>query len=97
MSAYSRCVQYSGDQFDTEQKNCIKDILMTDSYLWAASYIQSVQQSCWNKIGSNSSNWNDTNPSNSSVPASLDPIVNQLCPNDCSSKGTCNQGIEILM
>lgn len=92
MSAFDYCVQYSDDGFATEEKDCVKDILYTDSYSWALSSIQSFQKTCLNRIAANSSNWMDSNPAVSGVPARLSPIINELCPNDCSRSGTCVAG-----
>ncbi|XP_035829885.1 uncharacterized protein LOC106014199 isoform X2 [Aplysia californica] len=93
LDGYQQCLQFSSDNFKSEILNCVRDIRRTDSLQWGVASLQSLQASCRNQISSNSSLWEDSDPSDALVAPSLSTINDNLCPNDCSNNGVCNQGV----
>ncbi|KAL8622379.1 hypothetical protein ACOMHN_041707 [Nucella lapillus] len=91
--AYSKCTQFSADDFNTEIKSCVRDIKLTDKLYYSNASIQAIQDSCSTNLAVNSSTWTDPSPGVKDSAATPDyTIANTLCPKQCSGHGTCVNG-----
>ncbi|XP_025096161.1 uncharacterized protein LOC112565098 isoform X2 [Pomacea canaliculata] len=92
--AYLQCKDFSPDNFTTEIENCVRDVQLTDNLDWSDSALQTAQKLCGSTIATDSNLWVDSNPTDESVPATIQSnIANTLCQNQCSGHGSCQNGV----
>ncbi|GFN75653.1 von Willebrand factor d and egf domain-containing protein, partial [Plakobranchus ocellatus] len=87
LGAYDWCSQLiSTEDINADLANCIEDIKRTDSYSFSSAAIQSFQETCQQQAISNPAYW--VNSTNGELV--LDPVVDSICPADCSGQGSCS-------
>ncbi|XP_064631285.1 uncharacterized protein LOC135489721 [Lineus longissimus] len=89
-AAAEKCGAIIADNMILDIEGCIEDIKLTDDKTWAEVAVASVKQACATMIEFDVTMWVATTDGNLIPPTG---ITDSLCLNDCSSKGTCKQGI----
>ena len=72
-------------QMDVYIDFCAKDYMMTGDASWVEVAIENIKQQCLVILEYNIDFWI---PDDTGVPY-LPPVVNNICPNDCSGQGVC--------
>ncbi|XP_048251910.1 uncharacterized protein LOC124135008 [Haliotis rufescens] len=86
------CSNVPGVDINSSRDDCISDIMLSGTTDFQMMSIGSVRTSCETEVFLNPDLW-VTDPNNPGAPTVLDTITNNVCPNDCSNRGTCNKGL----
>ncbi|XP_078585634.1 von Willebrand factor D and EGF domain-containing protein-like [Branchiostoma floridae x Branchiostoma japonicum] len=90
----SSMATFCADQADVDifstVVQCIEDIKLSDDKQWATAALSSMEQECTTSVLANISMY-ETNE-NSSTPVPPKALVEKLCLNQCSFRGTCVNG-----
>ncbi|XP_046557655.1 uncharacterized protein LOC124266881 [Haliotis rubra] len=91
-STVQLCRNVPGVNVDNSRDDCISDILLSGTTEFQMMSIDTVRSSCETEVLLNPDLW-VADPNNPGAPSVFDTITNNVCPNDCSRRGTCQRGL----
>ncbi|XP_046557590.1 cell wall integrity and stress response component 4-like [Haliotis rubra] len=91
-STVQLCRNVPGVNVDNSRDDCISDILLSGTTEFQMMSIDTVRSSCETEVLLNPDLW-VADPQNPGAPSVFDTITNNVCPNDCRGRGTCQRGL----